>query len=251
MELIKKHDDRVYMSSENEPVTNSLILAREFGRNHRDVLRAIRSKIHNYTKSFTERNFALSEYRDDTGKMNRMYELTRDGFWAVVFGFTGEKAAGMQELFISEFNRRAAIIRKLQEQIQCDQTPALSEPRKEYKHKYSYMQIKATADGMVEHELVSGAKTIAEMSEIENHARLQYKRISLAYGNLKSYIAELHPNDRYTQRFVDLLDDVRELSDRSKPKAYAAKIIQVPIFSVSGVPLFGLDGLGGEENVAS
>lgn len=251
MDLMSKQDDRVYMSSEKEPVTNSLILAREFERRHWDVVQTIRKKSHNYPEEFTKRNFSLSEYRDESGKTNQMYELTKDGFWAIVFGFAGPKAARIQAEFIAEFNRRAEIIRRLQEQIQSGQTPALSEPRKEYKHKYSYMQIKATAVGMVEHELVSGAKTIAEMSEIENQARLQYKRISLAYGNLKSYIAELHPNDRYTQRFVDLLDDVRELSDRSKPKAYAAKIIQVPIFSISAVPLFGLDGHGGEENVAS
>ncbi len=250
-ELLSNQTDRVYLANSNEPVTNSLILAREFDKNHFDVLRAIRKRARNYPEVFAKRNFAVSEYRDDSGKMNRMYELTKDGFWAIVFGFTGQKAGRIQAEFIAEFNRRAEIIRKLQEQIQYDQTPALSEPRKEYKHKYSYMQIKATADGMVEHEFVSGAKTIAEMSEIENHARLQHKRISLAYGNLKSYIAELHPNDRYTQRFVDLLDDVRDLSDRSKPKAYAAKIIQVPIFSASGVPPFGIDGHGGEENVAS
>jgi hypothetical protein len=98
---------------------------------------------------------------------------------------------------------------------------------------------------------VSGAKTIADMNEIENHARLQHKRISLVWGNLRSFISELHPNDRFSQRFVDLLDDVKELADRFKPKAYAARIVQVPIFSMDGAPLFGLDAAGVAEHAAS
>ncbi|HET9235911.1 MAG TPA: Rha family transcriptional regulator [Oligoflexus sp.] len=251
MDLISKQDDRVYIGTENEPVTNSLILAREFEKNHHDILRAIRKKSFNYPKSFTERNFAVSEYRDETGKMNRMYVLSRDGFWAVVFGFTGKKAGRLQAEFIAEFNRRADIIHALQEQIRSENTSALPQHRKEYRHKYGYLQMKATADGNVEQEWVSGAKTIAEMNEIENHARLQHKRISLVWGNLKSFISELHPNDRFSQRFVDLLDDVKELAERCKPKAYAAKVIQVPIFSMDGVPLLGLNAAGADDHVAS
>ncbi len=242
-ELLTKQAERVYMSNDNEPVTNSLILAKEFERRHWDVVKAIKKKSHNYPKEFTKRNFSFSEYRDDTGKTNQMYELTKDGFWAIVFGFTGQKAGRLQAEFIAEFNRRAEIIRHLEQRIQNDSN-VLPVPSKEYKHKYGYLQIKATADGYVEQEWVSGAKTIAEMNEMENHARLQHKRISLVQGNLKSFITDLHPSDRYSQRFVDLLDDVKELSDRFKPKAYGAKVIQVPIFSISGVPLIGIDSSG-------
>ncbi|MDQ3233503.1 MAG: hypothetical protein M3Q07_16930 [Pseudobdellovibrionaceae bacterium] len=129
-----------------------------------------------------------------------------------------------------------------------DSTHSLQAPRREYKHQYGYLQIRSTVDGYVEQEWVSGAKTISEMNEMENHARLQHKRISLVQGNLKSFITDLHPSDRYSQRFVDLLDDVKELSDRFKPKAYGTKVIQVPIFSISGVPLIGIDSaFGGNE----
>jgi Rha family phage regulatory protein len=251
MDLISKKNDRVYIGTDNEPVTNSLILAREFGRRHWDVVQTIKKKSHNYPKQFTERNFSFSEYQDETGKMNQMYELTKDGFWAIVFGFAGKKAGRIQAEFIAEFNRRADIIHALQEQIRSESTTALPQPRKEYRHKYGYLQMKATADGNVEQQWVSGAKTIADMNEIENHARLQHKRISLVWGNLRSFISELHPNDRFSQRFVDLLDDVKELADRFKPKAYAARIVQVPIFSMDGAPLFGLDAAGVAEHAAS
>ncbi len=239
--LMTKQTDRVYLGNGNEPVTNSLILSKEFDKPHYNVLKVIRKKVANYPKEFAKVNFYASEYQDETGKLNRMYELTKDGFWAIVLGFNGKKAGLLQSEFIMEFNRRAEIIRSLQERIQ-DQSPNLLPiSRKEYKHKYGYLQIKATADGYVEQEWISGAKTIADMNEIENQARLQHKRISLVQGNLKSFISDLHPSDRYNERFVGLLDDVKELADRFKPKAYGAKIIQVPIFSASGVPLIGIE----------
>ncbi|MDQ3233504.1 MAG: Rha family transcriptional regulator [Pseudobdellovibrionaceae bacterium] len=90
-ELMTKETNRVYLSRGNEPVTNSLILAKEFDRPHYNVLKAIRNKIGNYPKDFAKVNFYCSEYKDETGKSNRMYELTKDGFWAIVFGFTGQK----------------------------------------------------------------------------------------------------------------------------------------------------------------
>ncbi|HYX35779.1 MAG TPA: Rha family transcriptional regulator [Oligoflexus sp.] len=249
MDIIQQKTELVYANEESEAVTNSFILAREFDRNHKDVLRTIRNKLANYSKSFTERNFAPSEYRDESGKTNLMYELTRDGFWAIVLGFTGDKAAKLQELFILEFNRRAAIIMELQHRIQNgQQLPAL--PRKKYKHRYGYLQVKSTADGFTEQEWVTGAKTIEEMTEIENHARLQHKRIGLAEGNVKAFIASLHERDRYCQRFLDLLDDIKELSDRYKPKAYGSRIIQVPIFSNDGAALFDFSHGDGSEELA-
>ena len=174
--IVPAAEELVYVKAET-PVTNSLKLATHFGKNHSDIIRAIKNRIRNYSESFGKRNFAEIDYLDTQGRSYRMFELTQDGFWAVVMGFTGEKAAKMQELFINEFNRRAAIIQNLKTLLP-DQKP-LGAPKKEYNHQYGYLQIKATADGYSEQEWVSGAKTIKEMTEIENHSRLQHKRISL------------------------------------------------------------------------
>ncbi len=240
-------EELVYVKAET-PVTNSLKLATHFGRNHSDIIRAIRNRIRNYSESFGNRNFAEIDYLDPQGRRFRMYELTQDGFWAVVMGFTGEAAAKMQELFINEFNRRAEIIQSLKK-FWPDQK-SLAAPKKEYNHQYGYMQVKATADGYSEQGWVSGAKTIKEMNEIENHSRLQHKRSTLVLGNLKAFILGLHESDRYNQRFVDLLEEVQELADRCKPKSYGPVISQIPMFSSEGIALMNFGGENhGEEFV--
>ncbi len=236
--IVPAAEELVYVKAET-PVTNSLKLATHFGKNHSDIIRAIKNRIRNYSESFGKRNFAEIDYLDTQGRSYRMFELTQDGFWAVVMGFTGEKAAKMQELFINEFNRRAAIIQNLKTLLP-DQKP-LGAPKKEYNHQYGYLQIKATADGYSEQEWVSGAKTIKEMTEIENHSRLQHKRISLVLGNLKAFILGLHESDRFSQRFVDLLEEMQELADRCKPKAYGPVISQMPMFSADGLAMMNFN----------
>lgn len=84
-------------------VTTSLKIAEVFGREHSKILRAIREL--DCSGNFTEANFGLSEYTDSTGRKLPMYEITKDGFAFLVFGFTGTKAAEFKEAYIEAFNR--------------------------------------------------------------------------------------------------------------------------------------------------
>ena len=171
--LIPVTEDVVYVNADI-PVTNSLLIAKYFERDHFDVIKSIRKRIANYSESFTDRNFTVSEYKDSTGRHLKMYELTRDGFWAVVMGFIGEKAAKLQELFIEEFNRRGQIIAEMQRRL-----PEL--PTRKNKHRFGYFQVTDMDDGSTKIEFKEGRKTIKEMTEAENSARLHYK-MGLAGG---------------------------------------------------------------------
>lgn len=82
--------------------TTSLLVAEKFGKQHKDVLRAIEKKP--CSDEFRQRNFAPAEYLDEQSKPRRMYRLSRDGFALVVMGFTGESAVSWQERFIAAFN---------------------------------------------------------------------------------------------------------------------------------------------------
>lgn len=83
-------------------VTTSLKIAEVFGREHAKVLRAIREL--DCSGKFTEANFGLSEYTDSTGRKLPMYEITKDGFAFLVFGFSGTRAAEFKEAYIEAFN---------------------------------------------------------------------------------------------------------------------------------------------------
>ena len=93
----------VFVADDNTIKTNSRFVAEVFGKNHKDVLRAIDSL--ECSKEFNGRNFAPVKYIDAKGESRPMYEMTFDGFTFLVMGFTGAKAAAFKEAYIAEFNR--------------------------------------------------------------------------------------------------------------------------------------------------
>ncbi len=83
-------------------VVSSLDVAETFEKRHADILRDIENL--KCSKEFTKRNFALSSYKDSSGKNNKEYLITRDGFTILVMGYTGEKAMRFKEAYIKQFN---------------------------------------------------------------------------------------------------------------------------------------------------
>ena len=69
----------------------SLKVAEHFGKNHKEVLRAIENL--ECSAEFGRRNFAPSSYKNTQNKLQPMYEITKNGFAFLGFGFTGQKPA--------------------------------------------------------------------------------------------------------------------------------------------------------------
>lgn len=90
------------INKEDVTVVTSLDIAETFGKRHADVLRDIEHL--QCSEEFTERNFALTSYKDVSGKSNKEYFVTRDGFTLLVMGYTGEKAMKFKEAYIRQFN---------------------------------------------------------------------------------------------------------------------------------------------------
>jgi len=96
---------------EGKPLTTSLKVAEYFEKRHADVLRDIEAL--DCSPEFTQRNFALSYYKDESGKKNKMMFMTFDGFIFLVMGYRGKKAARLKESYINAFNSMAAFIRQI------------------------------------------------------------------------------------------------------------------------------------------
>ena len=90
------------------PATTSREIATFFGKRHDDVIKSIRNLRPNCPEEFTARNFAASEYTDETGRTLPMFILYRDGFMLLVMGYTGKKALAMKLAYIEAFNRMEA-----------------------------------------------------------------------------------------------------------------------------------------------
>ena len=95
-------NDIILSTQNGEPVASSRDVAKRFGKEHKDVLRAI--------KSITAQNCAVtqmffkSEYTAGTGKKYPMYLMNRDGFSLLAMGFTGTKAYEWKVKYIQAFN---------------------------------------------------------------------------------------------------------------------------------------------------
>lgn len=91
--------------------TTSLLVAEKFAKRHADVMRAVQNL--ECSPAFAERNFALSEYRDPTGRTLPMYRISRDGFSFLAMGFTGREAAAWKEAFIGAFGAMERELRRI------------------------------------------------------------------------------------------------------------------------------------------
>lgn len=90
----------------NELVTDSRAVALAFKKRHRDVLRVINGmhkSEHPEVVAHTGRNFALSSYRDSTGREMPMYRMTAKGMTELTMGFTGEQARIVRIRFVNAF----------------------------------------------------------------------------------------------------------------------------------------------------
>lgn len=87
----------------NEKVTTtSLLIAKKFGKEHKNVLQSIQQM--ECSPEFSRLHFKPREYIN-RGRKYTMYEITKDGFLILVMGFTGVKAMSFKEEYIGEFNR--------------------------------------------------------------------------------------------------------------------------------------------------
>ena len=95
-------NDIILSTQNGEPVASSRQIAESFGKEHKDVLRAIENiKAQNcaLTSMFFE-----ATYTAGTGKAYPMYLMNRDGFSLLVMGFTGKAALEWKLRYIAAFN---------------------------------------------------------------------------------------------------------------------------------------------------
>lgn len=94
--------ERMVMADKGQVVTTSLRVAEYFGKAHGKVLRAIETI--GCSGGFNQANFGSIEYIDSRGRVQKAYQMTKDGWMFLVMGFTGKKAAAIKEKFIAAFN---------------------------------------------------------------------------------------------------------------------------------------------------
>lgn len=86
-------------------LTNSILVAQKFGKEHKHVLDAIRELIKGCAENSADPLFEETTYiHPQNGQEYPMYVMTRDGFSLLVMGFTGKQALKFKLDFINAFN---------------------------------------------------------------------------------------------------------------------------------------------------
>ena len=107
-EVLSTSFKKLIQNKGGQPVTTSRIIAREFNKKHRSVLRTIRNL--ECSEEFSRHNFAPLNYKY-RGKTFQEQSINRRGFMFLTMGFTGSKAAAFKEMFITAFDEMEELIK--------------------------------------------------------------------------------------------------------------------------------------------
>ena len=96
----------VYRGKDNQPLTNSLLVAETFGKEHRNVLRDIKNLIEGgVLKNEQTPMFEETTYISEQNKqIYPLYVMNQDGFTLLAMGFNGKKAMEFKLKYIEAFN---------------------------------------------------------------------------------------------------------------------------------------------------
>lgn len=159
----------VFRGSNDQAMTSSLLVAKEFGKVHAKVMRDIENL--NCSEEFRLANFGNSSFKNEQGKEFPMFTMTKDGFSFLVMGYTGKKAAQFKEAYINAFNKMENEIRSsVKPKSQLEILQMSINQLVEQEHRLS----------SVERDVAETKKVIAEMKQerIENGKLLLEAEVS-------------------------------------------------------------------------
>ena len=122
MENLKhKHKDAVVRRIDGKLVVTSRQVAEDFEKRHDHILRNIETLMENDTTQNWGQYFIKDSYKDNSGKSNKEYLLTRDGFSLLVMGFTGSRALQWKLKYIEAFNKMEQAIKGQVKQLSTEE----------------------------------------------------------------------------------------------------------------------------------
>lgn len=108
-------NELVFMGENSQALTNSLLVAEKFGKEHNKVMRDIDNL--SCSNEFRTANFGVSSYISQQNKDLPMYVMTKDGFSFLVMGYTGKRAGAFKEEYIKAFNEMDTALKEYQKPL--------------------------------------------------------------------------------------------------------------------------------------
>lgn len=191
-------------------LTNSILVAKKFNKEHKHVLDAIRELIKGCAENSADPMFAESTYiHPQNGQEYPMYVMNRDGFTLLAMGFNGDKALRFKLDYIKAFNKMEEHIRNPYQINETHSNPQLS-----YVQTQLYL-----ADALAERLRLNEASRLGIYQSIAEPYNLRLPQYVQSKGVLKSASVLLKDNG-YTIsviRFNQLLEKYGYVETISRP----------------------------------
>lgn len=107
-------DNLVFKSQRGNVVTDSLLVAEKFEKEHKNVLRDIDLLIEKFGSSDLSRQYFYKSEFENRGKKYPKYIISKDGFSLLVMGYTGQLAFDFKIKFIEAFNKMEDVLKSIQ-----------------------------------------------------------------------------------------------------------------------------------------
>ena len=163
----------VFRGTNDQALTNSLLVAKSFGKEHKHVLDSIRKLIERCAEISSAPMFEETTYvNEQNGQAYPMYLMNRDGFTLLVMDFKGKRAMQFKLEYIKAFN-------SMEEHIKASQKP---------KSQLEILQMSINQLVEQEHRLSSVERDVAETKK--EIAEMKQERIENGKLLLEAEVSE-------------------------------------------------------------
>lgn len=177
----KSETEIVIFEKGNDVFTTSLDIAEKFGKRHEYVVKKI-ERIDDLD-GFTAQTFLRSEFKDSSGRVSRMYNITRDGFAFLAMGFTGKEGDKWKVKYIRAFNNLIELVQNSKECNKNNINDAEWEPlriggkivRKDFTDAIKQLKIYALQQGSKSPEMLFTvySKLVNQLFEFNDYIKTQ------------------------------------------------------------------------------
>lgn len=191
--------EELVFNNNGKLVTNSLMVAKKFGKRHTHVLDTIKTMIHSAENS--AQFYQSGSYFDSTGRELPMFIMDRDGFSLIVMGFTGKDAIKFKLDFIAAFNKMESQLKSINsmepEEMLLQSVQLMIEQKKRLSAVENRVNVlEAKTKTTIEHFTIVGYATLNKMQiGLQLAAKLGQKAARIC--KIKGYIMEEIPDPRF------------------------------------------------------
>lgn len=155
------------------PMVDSVLVAKKFGKVHRDVMDSIH-RIFEGDEKFWRVNFHTSEYIV-RGKTHPRFMMTRDGFALLAMGFTGKESMRWKIKYIQAFNAMEQSLKKDIDNLEWKQARIQS--------KESRKNVTDTIKEFVDYSITQGSSSATKY--YMNITKMEYAALELIQSKEK------------------------------------------------------------------